>query len=377
MALRVLSNIVCVDEFTICISGVGKVYSFGRHVNCAHGHDDYSVFPPRIIPSLFNIKSVCCSGNHTICLDYDGIVFTFGDNEFGQLGIGKDSEWLPYTHEPQKLHLPSIRQISCGFDFTICLSEDSDLYSFGNNEFGELGLGNNEPCNFPQKIESLSNIDFIECGDDHAVCKTFSGDVYVWGCNNNEQLGIGTTIDQNIPIICDDWPDDIIDVKCGDSYTLVLTLKQEVYSCGFGIYGQLGRITGENKCPLQKIKELSEIIRIECCYRSSICIDIYDNLFVFGDNRFGQLGLGDTNNRHTPIKHPTLSNIIDISSKGDHVFVKTTSNGIYAFGRCDYPQLGIETEDDKQLNPIQVLQGYEDIWCSNINRKSRAKSARK
>merc|ERR1739848_369081 len=124
----------------------------------------------------------------------------------------------------------------------------------------------------------------------------------------------------------------------------------------------------------QKIEDLSEIIRIECGYYHSLCTDINNDLYVFGFNKFGQLGLGDTNNRNKPIKHPSLSNIIDISKGGIHSFVKTSNNEIYAFGKNYYSQLGIKPEDKKQLTPIRVFEDNEDIWCSNV--KPKAKSAR-
>ena len=75
-------------------------------------------------------------------------------------------------------------------------------------------------------------------------------------------------------------------------------------------------------------------------------------------------------------KYSLLSNIIDISNGGNHNFVKTSNNEIYAFGHNYSLELGKETEEDCQLTPIQVFQGREDIWWSNIDRKSKAKSAR-
>ena len=75
------------------------------------------------------------------------------------------------------------------------------------------------------------------------------------------------------------------------------------------------------------------------------------------------------------MKHPSLSNIIDISKGGTHSFIKTSNNEIYAFGLNKFSQLGIKTEHDYQLIPIRVCEGNEDIWFSNIN-KSKAKSAR-
>jgi len=99
-------------------------------------------------------------------------------------------------------------------------------------------------------------------------------------------------------------------------------------------------------------------------------------LYVFGDNGSGQLGLGDTDKRNKPIKHPSLSNIIDISNGGNHTFVKTSNNEIYAFGKNGNSQLGIKTENRNQLTPIRVFEDNEDIWSSNITKKPTAKSAR-
>jgi len=108
-----------------------------------------------------------------------------------------------------------------------------------------------------------------------------------------------------------------------------------------------------------------------------MCIDIHNDLYIFdGSNKeYGE----EEKEKMLLIKHPLLSNVIDISKGGEHTFVKT-SNGIYGFGKNNWQQLGIESEDTMKdtyniLKPIQVLKGTEDIWCSNTN-KSLGKSAR-
>ena len=105
-----------------------------------------------------------------------------------------------------------------------------------------------------------------------------------------------------------------------------------------------------------------------------MCINANYDLYVFGDNFYGQLGLRDIDNRRQPIKHP-ISNIIDISSGGNRTFVKTSNNEIYAFGNNSYSQLGTITEDEDELIPIRVFQENEDFWYSNTER-SKTKSAR-
>ena len=168
------------------------------------------------------------------------------------------------------------------------------------------------------------------------------------------------------------WPDNIVDIKCGYFHTLVLTSNREVYSCGGNYCGELGIPNCTSSDNLKKIDTLSDIIRIECGYFHSMFIDCDYNLFICGRNFYGQLGLDDKF-RGKLIKH-SLSNIIDISSGGNSTFVKTTDNEIYAFGSNKFLELGVET-NEKQVTPIQILQGNEDIWHSRIY-KSTAKSAR-
>ena len=226
----------------------------------------------------------------------------------------------------------------------------------------------------------MNDIDFIECGGASVLCKSEGKYIYGWG-RNDGRLGNGDLDDKNHPTLLD-WPQDIIDIKCGYAHTLVLTIQNEVFSCGSNNAGQLGRETVNDlnsqasKSKLIKISALSDIRIIGCGYDHSMCIDNENNFFVFGSNSYGQLGLGDTEHRDKPMKHPSLSNIIDISSNGYHTFVKTSNNEIFGFGNNTTSQIGIETENKLQLIPIQILHDKEDLWCtSNIN-KSRAKSAR-
>ena len=370
---RVQSTIVCSYNHTVCISNDKRVYSFGKPVRGVHGHNEELVFP-KMISSLKNIKAVCCADSQTVCLDIEGSVFTFGLNDSGQLGVGKDKYTFYWTYEPQKLDLPPIKQISCGEKFVFCLSELGELYSFGNNSYGQLGLGNYTRSTSPQKLESFGDIELVECGYDFTLCKNIHNEIFVWGSNEYGQLGAVNTRYQPTPFKIMNVPHNIVDIKCGNYHSLVLFSTQEVYSFGDNEWGQLGR---KDSPTLEKIKTLSEITRIECGGSHSMCIDVYGNLYVFGSNEKGQLGLGETDDENnTPIKHPSLSDIIDISKGGEHTFVKTSSNEIYGFGYNSGFQLGTETDDEYQLLPIQLFQGTEDMWCSCIN-KSNAKSARK
>ena len=380
MAKRVVSNMACADKksmsvgHTICVSNEGFLYSFGKSEYQAHGHKDKGVVSPKQIPLLNNIESVCCGSHHTICLNTDGQVFTFGCCDRLGVGIIRKTKYLQtkellYTHKPQKVELPPIKQISCGIGFSICLSEDGTLYSFGDNAYGQLGIGNTVLCSTPQKIDLSSKVEFVECGAYHVFCKVEENKVLVWGRNNYGQLGLGHSETQYSPIQCEDVPDDIVDIKCGNEHTLLLTSNQEVYSCGTTSDWEVGG----SSSVFQQILDLSNIIRIECGESHSMCIDINNDLFIFGDSLYGQLGrVMKSKTKYK--KHPKLSNIMDISKGGMQTFIKTFDNKIYAFGKNEFSQLGIKTKDYKKSKPIRVFKDNEDIWYTS--KKSSGKSAR-
>ena len=137
LAKRVTSTFYCCVRSSIFISTDGHVYYCGQH----HPNIQKEIaICPKQIPSLTSICAINCYSEHTVCLDIEGRVFTFGDNSYGQLGVGKDKDTLPFSKEIMKVFLPPCKEVSCGSQFTVCITVDGDVYSFGNNTYGQLGI---------------------------------------------------------------------------------------------------------------------------------------------------------------------------------------------------------------------------------------------
>ena len=117
MVMRGVSNIICSSTFTVLINSDQNVISFGGSSKGAHGQKEEYVFHPKIISSLNQITLISAGKNHCACLDNDGNVFTFGGNKYGQLGIGVDKDTLEFTH----IHKKSILLLAHKFLVVIIL----------------------------------------------------------------------------------------------------------------------------------------------------------------------------------------------------------------------------------------------------------------
>ena len=145
------------------------------------------------------INSLSSVSNSSFIITEDGL-YSFGYNNNGQLGLGNNtSQNIP--HKITQFNSDTIVSIACGCYHSLVLTKDG-LYSFGNNYFGQLGLGNNTHQNIPHKITQFNSntIVSIACGYYHSFVLTKDG-LYSFGHNNHGQLGFGNNINQNIPSI--------------------------------------------------------------------------------------------------------------------------------------------------------------------------------
>ena len=129
-------------------------------------------------PSFMQTKMACAIGNgHTITLSDDGTVYSFGRNS-GELGLGHTNEISLPTRNP---NLPQINVVSCGFNFTVCVDYEGFIWSFGYNSSGQLGTGNKRNYTvIPQKLLNLPPVLSVSCGCRHTLIIT--NDDNLWSC---------------------------------------------------------------------------------------------------------------------------------------------------------------------------------------------------
>ena len=127
-------------------------------------------------------KYVSCGGDFTLCVDYEGFIWSFGENNYGQLGTGNTTNF----NVPQKLlNIPPVHSVSCGYEHTLIITTDQNLWSCGGNDFGQLCHGDKKDRSGkkPQKT-SFSNISKISGGNFRSLFQNNKGEIFACGSNH-------------------------------------------------------------------------------------------------------------------------------------------------------------------------------------------------
>lgn len=199
--------------------------------------------PPTVVKGPLEGKrlvDVGCGRYFTTVVTEEGELYTWGVGRDFALGHGDKRE----QRTPKKvedLSNTKIIKVACGRNFVVALDEKGNLYSWGNNDNGQLGVSATDKFKEkPQKIKVLRNVVDIAAGDFHVVAVNSKGQVYSWGSGGEGQLGHGNTSNQSTPRLVQDVPP-VAKVACGGGHTALMTQDFKLMMVGRGRDGQLGR----------------------------------------------------------------------------------------------------------------------------------------
>ncbi|XP_047321647.1 ultraviolet-B receptor UVR8 isoform X2 [Impatiens glandulifera] len=204
--------------------------------SCAFGQDQPTSFPQGgllsegqgyRVPGNY-VKGIACGGRHSAVITDAGALLAFGWGLYGQCGLGSTDDELSPVCVSSLLGI-RIEGVAAGLWHTVCISADGDVYSFGGNQFGQLGTGSDQAETLPRVLEAPSlsdtNAIIVSCGARHSSVVTDDGKVFCWGWNKYGQLGLGDVMDRNIP--CQVPIDGCIarNVACGWWHTLLMAAE--------------------------------------------------------------------------------------------------------------------------------------------------------
>uniref|UniRef100_A0AAR2KYG7 HECT domain-containing protein n=1 Tax=Pygocentrus nattereri TaxID=42514 RepID=A0AAR2KYG7_PYGNA len=315
---KVLHDVGCGRRHTVFLLGDGTVYTCGCNDLGQLGHEKARKKPEQVVAlDAQNIVAVSCGEAHTLALNDKGHVFAWGQASDGQLGIGSIEECIRVPRNIKSLSEVHIVQVTCGYLHSLALSRRGQIFSWGQNKYGQLGLGLEGPgVSTPQVIQSLLGIPFVQisAGGAHSFGLTPSGAIFGWGRNKFGQLGLNDNKDRCFPSLLKTLRSQrVVYICCGEDHTAALTKEGGVFTFGAGGYGQLGHNTTNHEVNPRKVFELmgNVVTQIACGRQHTLAfIPSSGKIDSFGLGGNGQLGTRSTCNRKSPapvkVFHPSI-----------------------------------------------------------------------
>ncbi|XP_047109428.1 secretion-regulating guanine nucleotide exchange factor isoform X1 [Schistocerca piceifrons] len=282
-------------------------------------------------------------------------LLAWGANTYGQLGVGYKSELCA---EPVEVRAPTIdpkllTRLCGGGGHTLILDKNGNIYSCGWNNKGQLGRSVEEQATSFEHIAALSghHIIDISCGWETSFALTRDGKLFGWGSNVYGQLSLPrdqVTFSAS-PLQLTDHK--VKQLSSGLRHTAVVTEQGDVFVCGSGRKGQLGIVHHgqplKESYTLQHVPGLPPIKMVACGQHHTIALSVCGKIFVWGDNKFGQLGFD-------PLLHHNFAYPIQLDCSGreslpqecllscgwTHTVLRTEEGKIVNWGRNNYGQLG-------------------------------------
>ncbi len=350
-------------HYTIALKSDGTLWAWGRNDYGQLG-DGTTVDKNTPVQVGVDTKwvSIASGRLHNIALKSDGTLWTWGWNIWGQLGNGSSGN--VYINVPTQIGIDNQwTQIGSGNDHSLALKSDGTLWTWGRNDYGQLGDGTLTQRDNPIKIGMGNRWVSVVGGELHTVALKSDGTLWTWGYNYYGQLGDGTTISKDVPTqigISNKW----MSISAGRYYTLALQSNGTLWTWGSNNSGQLGDGTLANKSTPQRIRESNrDWLRVVQGQSHTIGLKSDGTLWAWGQNDQGQLGDGTNVSKSTPIQVGTDDNWISVAA-GFRFSIALKSDGtLWTWGRNNKGQLGDGTTTNKNI-PTQI--GADTKWVSIV-----------
>jgi alpha-tubulin suppressor-like RCC1 family protein len=338
--------------------------------------------------SFRRASGIAAGGFHTCSLfDTAGSVINkcWGQNSSGQLGVasfsltahGDEAGEAPIDNDPfGVVNGLSVVSMALGRQHSCAILSDAQLYCWGENQNGQLGVGTNadrkimtDPVDLGGKVVAQ-----VSAGGQFTCARLADGTVQCWGLNSSGELGNGNANTSFIPTSVPAFASPVQQIAAGGAHACARLQNNEVYCWGDNSSGQLGDSDGGNDSATPAIVVSLGGATITDLAAGGLfgCVIANSQVRCWGENGSGQLGNNDGTNTDLDVPSAAL-NLggqlpLKLALGGEHGCVLTTIGTVYCWGESDAGQTGQnDTTDDIAPALVNLGANYADYTVVDIS----------
>ncbi len=334
---------VFVGYGNVCaVAANGTLWCWGWNRNGQLGlGDTEDRTTPTQVGTDANWNQVAVGAYHGCGVRMDGTLWCWGDNQYGQLGLGS---WDGFFEPIQVGRDGGWQQVSVGDRYSCALKSGGTIYCWGANWNGRIGIGGSEDARYNEP-QLVSGADWIHVAVGYAhVCGINGvGNLFCWGANQYGQLGMmstGGVMFESMPqgIGSSVW--DV--VEPGNAFTCGIQSNGTLWCWGYNGSGELGLGDNMNRTSPSRVGSSMQWRNLSSGQAHACAVRMDGTLWCWGDNQYGQLGLGHWDDKDEPTQVGSETNWRQVMAGSYHTTCGLRNSGsLHCWGNNQYGQLGL------------------------------------
>jgi alpha-tubulin suppressor-like RCC1 family protein len=334
------------------------LYSWGANgVGQLGGNSTASVSTPTKVGALTNWLYVAGGNAQSLAVKTNNTLWAWGSNYRGGLG---DNTVVDKSSPIQIGALTNWSKVAAGLNSSFALKTDGTLWAWGyNNSFGQLGDGTVINRSSPVQVGSLTGWIEIAAGIRHTLAVRSNGTLWAWGSNSDFGLGSsGSSTSSPVQVgALTNW----YQVSAGQGHSMAVKTDNTLWAWGKNSTGQLGLGNTVIRSSPVQVGALTNWSQISCLYEGSASVKTDGTMWGWGQNSSGMVGDGTVINRSSPVQVGALTNwksLAEGSRREFNLSIKTDGT-LWSWGDGANGNLGLG-DTSKRSSPVQV--GVSTSW---------------